>query len=66
MAAVTTRPGFLLTEAEVAWRKECVERLGFADADAVALAENTEVDIHDVAKLIDRGCPLDLAMEIVR
>ena len=47
-----------------AWRIEQLAKLGLPSliADRVA----NDVDWHDVARLVDRGCPLDLAVEIAR
>jgi hypothetical protein len=47
-----------------AWRTDQLERLGMGRVDAAALAWH--VDWHDVAKLVERGCPCELALEIVR
>jgi hypothetical protein len=47
-----------------AWRVEQLRRLGLASALAVAFAD--VVDWHALAALIDRGCPPELALEIVR
>jgi hypothetical protein len=46
-----------------AWRVEQLRRLGLSRLLAVALA--AEVDWHELADLLGRGCPLDLALEIV-
>jgi hypothetical protein len=47
-----------------AWRVEQLRRLGLASTLAVAFAD--VVDWHALAALIDRGCPPELALEIVR
>ena len=47
-----------------AWRAEQLERLGLARIVAEAVAEL--VDWHELARLIDLGCPPGLALEIVR
>jgi hypothetical protein len=46
-----------------AWRVEQLRRLGLSRLLAMALA--AEVDWHELADLLGRGCPLDLALEIV-
>jgi hypothetical protein len=46
------------------WRVEQLARLGLSTVIAHAVA--TFVDWHDVARLVERGCPLDLALEIAR
>ena len=47
-----------------AWRAEQLERLGLPRVLAERFAEL--VDWHDLANLVGRGCPLDLAFEIAR
>jgi hypothetical protein len=46
-----------------AWRVEQLRRLGLSRLLAMALA--AEVDWHELGDLLGRGCPLDLALEIV-
>lgn len=46
------------------WRVEQLSRLGLSYAIASAVA--TFVDWHEIARLVDRGCSADLALEIVR
>lgn len=46
------------------WRTEQLERLGIARIVAEAVAGL--VDWHEIASLIERGCPPALALEIVR
>jgi hypothetical protein len=47
-----------------AWRVEQLRRLGLASTVAEAFADL--VDWHALAALVDRGCPPELALEIVR
>jgi hypothetical protein len=46
------------------WRAEQLQRLGLPSTLAEAFAD--DVDWHALSKLIERGCPLGLALEIVR
>jgi hypothetical protein len=46
------------------WRAEQLRRLGVPSGLAETFAD--DVDWHALSKLIDRGCPLGLALEIVR
>jgi hypothetical protein len=46
------------------WHAGQLERLGVPEGLARAFAE--VVDWHDVAHLVERGCPPDLALEIAR
>jgi hypothetical protein len=47
-----------------AWRVEQLARLGLSSIIASAAA--SAVDWHDVARLVQRGCSPELALEIVR
>jgi hypothetical protein len=47
-----------------AWRIEQLGRLGLSSVIADAVAN--VVDWHEVARLVDRGCPPELAVEIAR
>jgi len=46
------------------WRVEQLARLGISTLIANAVA--TFIDWHDVARLVQRGCSPELALEIVR
>lgn len=46
-----------------AWRVSQLARLGLARQVAEAVADH--VDWHDVARLVERGCPAALAVVIV-
>jgi hypothetical protein len=56
------------TEAERVerWRAEALERAGYEHDDALELASRQDVDLHDALDLIERGCPPDLAVRILR
>lgn len=47
-----------------AWRAEQLERLGLPHGLAQEFADL--VDWHELATLVERGCPAELALEIVR
>jgi hypothetical protein len=47
-----------------AWRVTQLARLGLAPPVAEAVAD--KVDWHEVAKLVQRGCPAELALTIVQ
>ena len=47
-----------------AWRAEQLGKLGLSPVVAEAAADF--VDWHDVAPLVDKGCPPALALEIAR
>lgn len=46
------------------WRVEQLEILGLSNVIAEAFA--SQVDWHQVAGLVKRGCPAELALEILR
>jgi hypothetical protein len=46
------------------WRAEQLRRLGLPSILAATFAD--DVDWHALSALIERGCPLGLALEIVR
>ncbi len=48
------------------WRAEALERAGYAHADALELASRPDVDLHDAIDLLERGCPVELAVRILR
>jgi hypothetical protein len=47
-----------------AWRMEQLGKLGLSNVLAGAFA--SVVDWHEVARLVDHGCPPELAVEIAR
>jgi hypothetical protein len=47
-----------------AWRVEQLAKLGFSTVIADAVANL--VDWHEVARLVEKGCPPELALEIAR
>lgn len=47
-----------------AWRREQLRRLGLHRVIAEAFAD--QVDWHALADLVERGCPPELALDIVR
>jgi hypothetical protein len=48
------------------WRQDQLERAGFPPRDAAALAARTDVDLHGAVKLLQRGCPTNLALKILQ
>ena len=47
-----------------AWREEWLSGLGLSNIVASAVAPF--VDWHEIARLVERGCSPDLALEIIR
>jgi hypothetical protein len=66
MSAVETEI-IVETEAERVerWRAEELERAGYASDTAHILAVRGDIDLHAAVALVERGCPPDLAAEIL-
>jgi hypothetical protein len=47
------------------WRRRVLRQAGFHDELARRLADDGDVDLHDLLKLVDRGCPPELAARIL-
>jgi hypothetical protein len=52
-------------EEVVAWRVEQLLRAGADRFCAVILAKRSHVDLHDAVDLLERGCPSQMALEIL-
>jgi hypothetical protein len=47
------------------WRAEALMRAGYDAAGAAELAARLEIDLHTATALLERGCPADLALQIL-
>lgn len=47
------------------WRAEELERAGYELSAAAVLAASAAVDLHLAVGLLERGCPQDVAMQIL-
>jgi hypothetical protein len=47
------------------WRAEELMRAGYDPAAAADLAARLDVDLHGAIALLERGCPADLAVQIL-
>jgi hypothetical protein len=47
------------------WRAEELERAGYAPQDAAAIAARPEVDLHHAVELLAKGCPPQVALQIL-
>ena len=47
------------------WRMDELIRAGYEVVDATEIAFHLDVDLHDAAALVRRGCPSALAVQIV-
>lgn len=48
------------------WRRERLERAGYAPVDAAELASRMDIDLHRAVQLVEQGCPPELAAQILR
>jgi hypothetical protein len=49
----------------IRWRLEQLAAAGVPAATAIALARDAHYDLHALIDLIDRGCPVELAVRIL-
>jgi len=47
------------------WREEALERAGYDRASASMLAMRHDIDLHEAVELLERGCPSELALQIL-
>lgn len=47
------------------WRLTSLERAGYDPESAAVLAASHDVDLHRAVELVERGCPPDLALQIL-
>ena len=47
------------------WRADELIRVGYDANQAMSLAVRHDVDLHLAAELLERGCPPDLALQIL-
>jgi len=47
------------------WRADELIRVGYDATQAMELAVRHDVDLHLAAELLERGCPPDLALQIL-
>ena len=47
------------------WRHEALERAGYNPEAAIVLAASHDVDLHAAVTLLERGCTVELALQIL-
>jgi hypothetical protein len=47
------------------WRAEELVRAGYTPSDAIALAGRHDIDLHLAVELLEQGCPIDTAIDIL-
>ena len=60
----TTDTSFEIERVEL-WRLDSLERAGYDAQSAAVLAASPEVDLHFAVSLLERGCTVDLALQIL-
>jgi hypothetical protein len=63
-ANLQTRPDLELELVEQ-WRAHSLERAGYDAESAAVLAASHEIDLHRAVRLLESGCPVDLALQIL-
>ena len=47
------------------WRHSALERAGYDPESALVLAASHDVDLHKAVGLLERGCSVELALQIL-
>ncbi len=47
------------------WRVQSLSRAGYDAESAAVLAASHEIDLHRAVQLLERGCSVDLALQIL-
>jgi hypothetical protein len=47
------------------WRHQALRRAGYDRESALVLAASHDVDLHAAVSLLERGCSIDLALQIL-
>lgn len=53
------------SESVIEWRTECLAEAGLSTQLARTIAADCAYDLHAVLRLVDRGCPGELALRIL-
>ena len=64
MSAVAQLPDTEIERIEL-WRSEELERAGYEPRAAATLASRHDIDLHHATDLLRRGCPAELALQIL-
>ena len=65
MSAANVTEPFLEVELVEQWRLDSLERAGYDAESAAVLAASPEVDLHFAVSLLQRGCTVSLALQIL-
>jgi hypothetical protein len=47
------------------WRHEALERAGYDPESSIVLAASHDIDLHAAVRLLERGCSVELALQIL-
>ena len=47
------------------WRHQALERAGYDPEAAIVLAASHDIDLHEAVSLLERGCSVELALQIL-
>ena len=65
MSTVNVSESVLEVELVEQWRVDSLERAGYDAESAAVLAASPEVDLHLAVSLLQRGCSVSLALQIL-
>ena len=62
-----TSPAYVSDEWDdvVGWRLGCLLAAGYDGEASIVLALDREVDLHEAVSLLEHGCPVELALQIL-
>ncbi len=63
-AHLTTTPELEIEAVEL-WRLLSLSQVGYDPESAAVLAATHDVDLHRAMSLLEHGCPVDLALQIL-
>ena len=63
-ANLTTAPELEIEAVEL-WRMLSLSRAGYDPESAAVLAASHDVDLHRAMSLLEHGCPVELALQIL-
>jgi hypothetical protein len=68
-AMIATGVAVLVDETEdervIRWRLQQLAKAGYSWACAMVIAANRDIDLHRAVRLVQAGCPIDTAMQIL-
>ncbi len=47
------------------WREQQLEQAGYPPLDALVLSGRSDIDLHRATELLQHGCPLQTALQIL-